>query len=571
MTINSELDLSLDILRPLIYVVTEEEDRVISDIYRKLCSEENESKKLDKNDFVKSQLYIYRTTNGLCTYDNYQKEIDDKKVVPESESTLFNNTLEFIYKYQQENTHAVFVLLDVDHYLIGIQDANIQVIRKLKDITFQCFKDATSLKSIIILSSDLVIPKKLQRYIEVIYYDHLSEQQISDNLSTFLNNFNASISDHSKRIDTDISLSVKKSLKTLTEFEINQIALTSIKKYRKIEPKIIEEYKKSIIKKTNLLDLVNANVTFDDVGGMDNLKEWLTEREGSWTDDGISMGVPLLKGLLLIGITGCGKTLIGKAIANHWGLPFVVFNPSRLFSSRVGESENNIIKALKIVESISPCVMFIDEIEKQFAGSQSSSFSDAGTTSRFIGNFLTWYQDHEFPIFVVATCNSVEYLPPEMISRFDEKFFVNLPSFNERRKIFEIQLKKHKKNINELKIDYETLAGHTTQFTGREIEQIVKSSIHKLYHDKKRNNFKGDLELRHVMSVINSKVPIVKTMDEEIKYMIQWVGWDEEKQQGIRASWANKREVIENDIDVLINEVMNAPSILKKDKRNDQR
>jgi SpoVK/Ycf46/Vps4 family AAA+-type ATPase len=258
---------------------------------------------------------------------------------------------------------------------------------------------------------------------------------------------------------------------------------------------------------------------------------------------------------------------LSKAIAKQWGLPLISLNMSRVFSPRVGESEANFLKAIKTIESLSPCILFIDEIEKGFAGSQSSTFSDAGTTARVIGNFLTWYQDNTYPIFIIATCNSIQYLPPELVSRFDDKFFVNIPSCRERMSIFDICLRRYKRDWKTLNISPTTLAEKSILLTGREIDQVVKAGIVEAFYEQRQKN-KGkkpdakdlvtvNLRQEHLEKVLFSKIPIIKTMEDDIKYLVQWVGWDEDKKDGIRANYANVREEDEkDDINVMLNEVL---------------
>lgn len=539
---NKELELALDILRPVTYVVSEEEDKVIRDIHGKT-----------KND---SEIFIYRQTRGMVGYNDYSEEAEKKDAGKGNKG--ISQVLDEIYSSSPTDKRYIYVLLDVDHYLTGTSDGSQAIVRKLKDIIMQTYRDQVCLKSIVIVSSQLTIPSKLQRYIEVVHYNLPDSCEIKDKVSGVLKDYNSTIERNDKKFNTNISESLVRGFKGLTMFEIEQIVLASIKKFGDLDLKAVEDYKRSVLRKTNVLEMLDTDVSFDEVGGMDNLKRWLQVRGGAWTEEGIKQGVPLLKGLLLLGITGCGKSLVSRAIAHHWGLPLVLFNPSRVFSARVGESENNMLKVLKIVESISPCVMFIDEIEKQFAGSQSSSFSDAGTTSRVIGSFLTWYQDNTSPIFVVATCNHAEYLPAEMVSRFDDKFFVNIPSLPERKSIFEIQLDKYYPNWRKGKINLDDLAKASSQMTGREIEQIIKSSIHEKFYDGSLKGKEVPYSQDHILRVVNAKVPVIKTMQDEINYLVQWIGWDDKKKEGIRANWANKRNDVDDDIDTMLNGILNS-------------
>jgi SpoVK/Ycf46/Vps4 family AAA+-type ATPase len=270
--------------------------------------------------------------------------------------------------------------------------------------------------------------------------------------------------------------------------------------------------------------------------------------------EGKKFGLPLLKGLLLVGLPGCGKSLICKAIGNKWKLPIVKFDPSRIFSSRVGDSESNMRRVLQIVERISPVVLFIDEVEKGLAGMQSSTFSDSGVTARVIGTFLTWMQENVSPVFVVATANNIQYLPPELISRFDETFFVNLPQEFEREEIFKIHLEKLGRislfSENELK----KLAANSKDLSGREIEQILRESMYDAYHAK------NELSTEIILNALSKKTTLLLTMAEQLKYLLEWVGFDNDKGDGVRARYAspiNQLDVsrVNDEIEKLLKDV----------------
>jgi SpoVK/Ycf46/Vps4 family AAA+-type ATPase len=233
-------------------------------------------------------------------------------------------------------------------------------------------------------------------------------------------------------------------------------------------------------------------------------------------------------------------------------LPLISFDPSRIFSSRVGESEGNIRRVLQIVANISPCILFIDEIEKGFAGSQSSTFSDSGVTARVIGSFLTWMQDCTDPVFVIATSNNIQYLPPELIQRFDEKFFVNLPQMQERVDIYKIHLKRLGRDPK--KFDLEALAQHSQDLSGREIEQTLREAMYDAYSQNK------DIDTTIVLKVLGKKTSLITTMSEQLKYTLDWVGWDSEKKDGVRARFAHPAEEesvtrVKDMIDKLIDDV----------------
>jgi SpoVK/Ycf46/Vps4 family AAA+-type ATPase len=541
------LTLNLDILRPLIHVVTEEEDRLIKDIY--------EATKAN------SQIFVYRTTTGIVSYSDYEKEADKKEDIVNIGTMPIHEALKEIQKNQSTEKRIIYILLDIDQNLQETQATNFQTIRKLKDIVLNIYHDFTHLKSIILVSSSLCIPQKLLRYSEVIFYDLPKDDDINEKVKYLLDEYN-SVSD--EKVPTDVHETIKRGLKGLTLFEIEQIVMGSLKKKKTLAIEEINTYKKTILKKTDLLDTMETNVTFDQVGGLNRLKNWLDKRQELWSDHAIKLNIPIVKGVLIIGITGCGKSLTAKAIGNQWGLPLIAFTPSKIFSPRVGESEMRIGKAFKIIESAAPCVVMIDEIEKQFAGSQSSTFSDAGTTARVIGSFLTWYEDCTAPVFIVATCNSIQYLPPELIGRFDDKFFVPLPSINDRAVIYDIHLRRYGRDPLALGINIQQLATKSPCFTGREIMQVVKAGLIEMWHEIRTTGKEIQLNQDHLLKVLGSKVPMQKTMEEELNYLVQWVGWDKEKNDGIRANYASERE---DDIDMLFTEILSKESVLDKNKR----
>lgn len=543
------LKLNLDILRPFIHVVTEEEDRLLKDIYDQ--TKDN------------SQLFVYRTTTGIVNYSDYVKEPEKKEDIIDTKTMQMHIALSEIQKNQSTEKRLIYVLLDIDHHIQETQAANFQTIRKLKDIILNIYRDYVHLKSIILVSSSLCLPSKLLRYSEVVYYDLPSDDDIEEKVKYLLSEYNSILSDD-KKIQIKLEESIKMGLRGLTLFEVEQIVMASLKKKKKLVIEEVNTYKKAILKKTDLLDAMETDVTFDQIGGLGRLKHWLDKRHDAWSEEAIKLKIPMAKGVIIIGITGCGKSLLAKAVGNTWGLPLISFTPSKIFSSRVGESENRLMKALKLIESVAPAVILIDEIEKQFAGSQSSTFSDAGTTARVIGSFLTWYQDCTAPIFIVATCNSIQYLPPELISRFDDKFFVPLPSSSDRATIYDIHLKNTGRDYKALGIDVIELAAKSPYFTGREIQQTVKAGLIEMWYERKKNNTKIDLNQQHLLKVLESKVPMQKTMQEELDYLVQWVGWDDDKKDGIRANYASERE---DDIDRLFTEILAKDSVLDKNKR----
>lgn len=239
----------------------------------------------------------------------------------------------------------------------------------------------------------------------------------------------------------------------------------------------IVDMKREVLAKDGLLEYVPAEENLDSIGGFKTLKAWLAKRRRAFTPEAKAFGIAAPKGILLCGVQGCGKTLAAKAVAQDWGLPLLKLEPGRLYDKFIGESEKNFDRALAMAESMAPCVLMVDEIEKGFA-SVSSAESDAGLSRRVFGRLLGWLQDRKAPVFVVATSNQIAELPPEMIrkGRFDEIFFIDLPDRDERKQIFTIHLRKRKRDP--AAFDLDLLAGASDGFSGAEIEQAVVAGLY---------------------------------------------------------------------------------------------
>ena len=277
--------------------------------------------------------------------------------------------------------------------------------------------------------------------------------------------------------------------------------------------------KEQIIRKSGILDYFPKNENLKDVGGMKVLKDWLFKRQKAYEKKARDFGLQEPKGLLLLGVPGCGKSLTAKTIASFWNMPLLRLDIGKVFQGLVGSSEDNIRKAIATAEAVAPCVLWIDEIEKGLSGVQSSGATDGGVTSRIFSTILTWMQEKTSPVFVVATANNINLLPPELLrkGRFDEIFFVDLPNEEERRKIFEIHL--IKKNQNTQTFPLEMLSKKTDGFNGAEIEECIKEAMFAAYVDNPEN---PKLEAKYLMDAINKTVPLSTTMKEQISALRQW-------------------------------------------------
>jgi len=273
--------------------------------------------------------------------------------------------------------------------------------------------------------------------------------------------------------------------------------------------------KRSMIQRDGLLEFIRTPLDLTEIGGMRTLKKWLNQRKEAFGSDAQEFGIEAPRGVLMLGVQGAGKSLCAKAIATAWHQPLLRLDPSTLYGSFIGESEKNLRNALRQTEMMAPVVLWIDEIEKAFASAASRS-ADGGLSQRMFGTLLTWLQEHEPPVFVVATANDIEALPPELLrkGRFDEIFFVDLPKKVVRKQIFAIHLNKRGRKPD--LFDLDKLAEAAEGYSGSEIEQAIISGLHEAFTDK------CELDTESVVSVLRTSPPLSITMAETVYALREW-------------------------------------------------
>lgn len=372
--------------------------------------------------------------------------------------------------------------------------------------------------TIFILSETIVIPAELENIITVYDIPLPNKSDILDIINDFINDMKIDVEED---IINDIALSFK----GLKEFQIKQILNLAYQNGGRIDKEdksLILREKEQFIKKFGMLEIVTFKETIDDIGGLENLKDWLVRKSKVFDnlDKAIKFGVDVPKGIMIIGMPGCGKSLTAKATASLFEIPLVRLDVGRLLGKYVGESEENMRKALKLSEAISPCVLWIDEIEKAFAGVGGDGGGNDVTT-RLFGQFLTWMQEKENTVFIVATANDISRMPPEFLrkGRFDELFFVDLPNGEERRKIFDIHLKKRKKWNKG--IDSIALIKETEGFNGADLEAVVKDTIEMAFIDGKESITTEDLlksvkDTKSISSTLKDKIKEIKSTIDKI-------------------------------------------------------
>jgi ATP-dependent 26S proteasome regulatory subunit len=279
-------------------------------------------------------------------------------------------------------------------------------------------------------------------------------------------------------------------------------------------PRVVEG-KRNLLQATGCLESISVDVALDEMGGMDNLKRWLCKRREGMSARAREFGLAPPRGILLLGVQGCGKSLCAKAVASGWGMPLLRMDPGVLYQKFIGETENRLREALQQAETMAPAVLWIDEIEKAFASATSAS-ADGGLSQRMFGTLLSWMQDHQSPIFMVATANNIAALPPELMrkGRFDEVFFVDLPSDEARRQILSIHLQRRKREPKQFPL--EELVAATAGFSGAEIEQAVVSAMFSAFSER------GELNADHLLTELRATRPLSVLMAEQVAELRGW-------------------------------------------------
>jgi ATP-dependent 26S proteasome regulatory subunit len=407
---------------------------------------------------------------------------------------------------------ALFIFKDFHPFLTK---NNFAVVRKLKEIALHL---KNSFKTILLVSPVMEIPTELEKEITVVNYPLPSREDLSELLDKII----ADVKQF-KQVVIDLDGPGRERLLQaalgLTLGEAENVFAKIIVKAERLSGEDVNEVfaeKQQIIRKSGLLEYYATSETFSHIGGLAVLKDWLGKRAVAFSDEARAFGLPAPKGILMLGVQGCGKSLCAKAVSTQWQLPLLRFDMGRMFGSLVGSSEENVRRAIAVAESVAPAILWVDEIDKAFAGSQGSGATDGGTTARVFGTFLTWLSEKSAPVFVVATANDISQLPPELLrkGRLDEIFFVDLPSRAERIEVFRIHLTKRGRDAS--RFDLESLAEASTDFSGAEIEEAINSALYDAFYAK------NELSMEHLLTALGQTVPLAKTMDEQINRLRTW-------------------------------------------------
>ena len=502
-----KLDVLIRSRHPIIYIVTHEEDRVMTDI-------------ADIASLSDKTVFNWDCVKGVACSDKNVKPNDSNSQTDETDPYAI---LDFIRKNvddidrkdkdESKREGSFFVLCDFFRYLQDPVDPKIE--RMLRVIANDIVRIYST---IIIVSPILNIPSSLDKRVTIVNYELPTKSEIETHLDYLLGNVTCLPGFENYKLETTEREEVIKATQGLTLQEADNAYSKSLVETRTISSVKISEEKKQIILKNGLLEFVETKESMEDIGGMKYLVEWLKKRKMAFSDAAAAYGLPAPNGLLLIGIQGCGKSLAAKATAIEWKMPLLRLDLGRMFGGFVGDSERNIRDALQIAESVAPCVLWLDEVDKGISGVQSSGRTDGGTTSRVYGTLLTWLQEKKKPVFVIATANNVQNtLDPAFLrkGRFDDIFFVDLPKTRERVEIAKIHLKKRNRNVDDF--DLERFADVTKEFSGAEIEGCIYDALHEGFDDGVREITDDDL-----YNAARAIHPLSEVMATELNSIRDW-------------------------------------------------
>lgn len=407
---------------------------------------------------------------------------------------------------------AIFIFKDFHPFLTK---NNFAVIRKLKDIALHL---KNSFKTIILISPTMEIPSELDKEVTVLNFPLPTREDLRlllDGIVEDVKNVAEVVVD----LDDAGRERLLQAALGLTWNEAENVFAKIIVKDSRLSGQDVHEVfaeKQQIIRKSGLLEYYEASETFSQVGGLGVLKDWLLKRAVAFSEQARAFGLPPPKGVLLLGVQGCGKSLCAKAVSSLWQLPLLRFDMGRMFNSLVGSSEENVRKAISVAESVAPAILWVDEIDKAFAGVQGSGGTDGGTTARVFGTFLTWLSEKTSPVFVVATANDITQLPPELLrkGRLDDIFFVDLPAEEERAEIFRIHLTRRGRQPENF--DIKALMAASGNFSGAEIEESIISALYDAFYAQ------HDLTTEDILETLHQTVPLSKTMDEHLNRLRNW-------------------------------------------------
>ncbi len=503
---------------PYLYIPSYEEERAVAIIRRAARDPE-----------------LIRSTRSIYEWAQTSGFVCEGKLVRDTAQPV--QAIDYIAHCQED---AIFLLKDF-HVFFGAERntrPDPMVVRRLRDILPEL---KSSRKTVVFLSPQLAIPGDMEKEISVLDFDLPTMEEIESLLDELL----AGLPPENVKLDPREKRELVRSALGLTMQEAENAFCRAIVKGRGLDGsaiRVIHEEKNQLVKKTGVLEFVNSDLKLQDIGGLENMKAWLLKRNNSWLERARAYRLPAPKGVLITGVPGCGKSLTAKAMSAIWNLPLLKLDMGKIFGGIVGSSEENMRKAIRTAEAVAPSILWVDEIEKGFAGTRSSG--DSGTSARVFGTFLTWMQDKTAPVFVIATSNDISSLPPELLrkGRFDEIFFVDLPTLREREKIFSLHLKKRMDGspiahpaAKDASLARD-LAAVSEGFSGAEIEQAVIAALYEAFFADR------GLTREDLFRAIRETVPLSVTQKEQILQLRSWA-----ENRAVSATAREDRELLADE------------------------
>jgi len=506
-----DLDALLKTRSPLIYITTNEEKRLI-EYFRHLASA------------MGYKIYLWDCFLGILDIitggkpdDNIADEspdniVDPKDILKIIHDRRIENRKKAKAMKNNKSKGEIFILLDY-YYFLDPLDYDADTERAFKQMARTLCPT-----SVIITGPKIGFPPSLESEFSVLDFPYPNDEEIEEVLQNLVESVLRQAKDTKKGINIDLKQDREQLIKAahgLTLREAKMAFSKSVVRDKKLNVQHVLDEKKQIIRKKGYLEYFEPKITIDDVGGLERMIKWFKDRRISLDPSANKYGLEVPRGVLLVGISGCGKSFVSKAVASLYNMPLLRLDFGRLFGSHVGESERSAREAIRLAESMAPSFLWIDELEKAISGMGSSDKSDAGTTSRVIATFLTWMQERELPVFLICTANDPTKLPPELIGRFDETFFVDLPTYDERKQILASLIRRLGRNPK--KYNLNILAEKSEYFSGRELEKVIKSSMFVAFSDKKR-----EFTSKDILDMIKDFKPLYLIKKEEFELLRKW-------------------------------------------------
>jgi len=485
-----DLDLMVRARFPLLYLVTAEEDPT-DEVLRQLAQLGNPPRKLLFWDIVRGW-----NDNG-----------SDKGSVMGALGRVGKGDAKEAVLFVLRDLHPIFKSPESDKHA--------PIIREIKNLT----KDLKrSRKTLIFTSYTLAVPAELQEEITVVDFPLPNVPEIDHLINKLVTTDKLNLQGLGKE-------QLVKACQGLSRARISRILASALAAKQQVNETDIErvlDAKKQAVRQTGILEFYPSQESLKSVGGLDNLKQWVQIRQEAFTEEARKYGIPNPKGVLLVGIQGTGKSLSAKTIAHEWRLPLLRLDAGRLFGGIVGESESRVRQMIQLAEAMAPCVLWMDEIDKAFGGISSGTDGDSGTSRRVFGSLITWMQEKTSPVFIVATANNVQVLPAELLrkGRFDEIFFLNLPTAKERAEIFKVHLQRLRPaKVREF--DLHQLASQSPQFSGAEIEQVIIDAMQRAFASNGSQQ-RRDFTTEDIMQSIRETVPLAAIAKPQIEALKHW-------------------------------------------------